>query len=201
MEKYFTYIYETCAWGDNNINKYNGSSGEGSSVDFNKNTYIPFFKKFITDNNIKNVVDLGCGDFRCGKLLYDDLDVVYTGYDTYKKVIDYISREYTSSKYSFMHLDFYNNRQDIINGDLYILKDVIQHWSSDDINTFLEYLIENKKCKYILLCNCSYQTQDNRILDSDGFGALSCDYLPLKKFNPTKLYNYNTKEVSVIEIE
>jgi hypothetical protein len=42
----------------------------------------------INDNNIKNIVDLGCGDFICGKIIYDDLDILYTGYDTYKKVVD-----------------------------------------------------------------------------------------------------------------
>ena len=30
---------------------------------------------------------------------------------------------------------------------------------------------------------------------------LSCEYFPLKKYNPTKLFNYNSKEVSVIEIK
>ena len=36
--------------------------GGGSDLDYNKDTYVPFLKKFIVDNNIKNIVDLGCGD-------------------------------------------------------------------------------------------------------------------------------------------
>ena len=89
MEECFTRVYETNEWGNNHSGEYKGSSGEGSAVDFNKNTYIPFLKKFITNNNIKSVVDLGCGDFRCGKLIYDDLNVSYIGYDTYKKVVEH----------------------------------------------------------------------------------------------------------------
>ncbi len=200
MEEIFSNIYEKKIWGNNRDSEYKGSSGTGSSIDYNINTYIPFIKKFIADNNIKNVVDLGCGDFRCGKLIYDDLDVIYTGYDTYKKVIEYNSKQNMLSKYSFIYMDFYNNKENIINGDLCILKDVIQHWSLDNINIFLDYLIKSKKFKYILICNCCNQKQDNTdIIDGD-WRPLSCNYLPLKKYNFKKIYNYHSKEISIIEI-
>jgi hypothetical protein len=201
METVFTNIYENKLWGNNNHTEYKGSSGEGSHINYNKDNYIPFLKTFITDHNIKNIVDLGCGDFKCGKLIYDDLDIVYTGYDAYKKIIDYHLTQYSLPKYSFIHLDFCNNKETIINGDLCILKDVIQHWSLDNIYTFLDYLVENKKFKYILICNCCNQTQDNTDILNGEFRPLSCKYLPLKKYNPIKLYNYHSKEVSVIEIK
>ena len=202
MEQIFTNIYETKVWGDNSDAEYNGSSGGGSNIDYNKNTYVPFLKKFIIDNNIKTVVDLGCGDFKCGKLIYDDLNIIsYTGYDTYKKVIDYNLTQYSLPKYTFTHLDFCNNKEKIIGGDLCILKDVIQHWSLESIYNFLDYLIETKKFKYILICNCCNQTQDNTTIANGGFRPLNCNYLPLKKYNTKKLYNYHTKEVSVIEVK
>ena len=202
MEQIFTNVYENKICGDNNNPEYNGSSGGGSDIDYNINNYVPFLKKFIIDNKIKTVVDLGCGDFRCGKLIYDELDVSYTGYDTYKKVVDYNSTQNSLPKYSFIHLDFCNNKELIMDGgDLCILKDVIQHWSLDNIYSFLDYLVIHKKFKYILICNCGYQMRDNtNIIDGD-FRHLSCDKFPLKRYNPKKLYNYNTKEVSVIEIK
>lgn len=55
-------------WGNNN-NEYKGSSGGGSDVYLNKDTYVQVLKNFINTNGIKTVVDLGCGDFRCGKLI------------------------------------------------------------------------------------------------------------------------------------
>ena len=201
MEQIFTDAYENRIWGDNNIVEYTGSSGDGSHIDYNKNNYIPFLKKLITDNNITNIVDLGCGDFRCGNLIYDDLDISYTGYDTYKKAIDYNSKQQLFSKYTFTHLDFYNNKEKIINGELCILKDVIQHWSLNNIYNFLDYLIESKKFKYILICNCCNQTQDDTNIQDGDWRPLSCNYLPLKKDNPIKLYNYHSKEVSIIEIK
>ena len=57
MEEIFTNIYESSIWGSNNNIEYNGSSGGGSYIEYNKYTYIPFLQKFIVDNNIKNVVD------------------------------------------------------------------------------------------------------------------------------------------------
>jgi len=200
MEPIFTRVYETNEWGTNQNSEYNGSSGPGSSIDLNKDSYVPFLKKFIIENNIKSVVDLGCGDFRCGKLIYDDLNVSYTGYDAYKKVVDYNSKTHELPKYFFMHLDFCNNKERIVNGDLCILKDVIQHWSLNSINTFLDYLISNKKFKYILVCNCCNQLEDNTDIPDGSWRHLSCDFLPLKKYGFTKIYNYDTKELSVLEI-
>ena len=57
MEQTFTNVYERNLWGNNNISEYNGSSGEGSALNYNKDSYVPFLKKFITDNNIKTIVD------------------------------------------------------------------------------------------------------------------------------------------------
>jgi hypothetical protein len=199
MEKTFTNIYEKSVWGNNKKNGYKGSSGNGSSIEVNKNTYVPFLKKFIIDNNIKKVVDLGCGDFRCGPLIYKDLDIEYTGYDTYKKIVDFNSKTHLQPKFNFIHLDFCNNKEEILNGDLCILKDVIQHWNLENINKFLDFLVEQKKFKYILICNCCYQKEDNTEILNGQFRPLSCNYLPLKKYNPKKIYNYLRKEVCVIE--
>lgn len=65
----FTKIYETCEWGDNNNTDYKGSSGGGSSISFNEE-YIKFLKQFIDTNNIKKVIDLGCGDWQSSHLIY-----------------------------------------------------------------------------------------------------------------------------------
>jgi hypothetical protein len=200
MERTFTMIYENNIWGDNKNNNYKGSSGSGSKLNYNKNTYIPFLQKFINDNNIKTVVDLGCGDFLCGTSIYNNLDILYTGYDVYKNVIENNLNNNSTTKYEFIHLDFYNNKERIKDGELCILKDVLQHWSLDKINIFLQYIIESKKFKYILIINCCHQLTDNIDILVGEFRPLSCDFLPLKKYNPIKLYNYDTKEVSLIQL-
>ena len=199
MEETFTEVYEKKIWGSNDNTEYNGSSGDGSRIYFNKDTYVIFIKKFINDNNIKNVVDLGCGDFLCGDLIYDDLNVEYTGYDTYKKIVDYNNKKYENDySINFKHLDFYTYRDQIKSADLCIIKDVIQHWKLEEIYTFLDYIVASKKFKYILICNCGYQQSDNTNIETGGWRPLSCDFFPLKKYDAIKKYNYISKEVSVI---
>ena len=200
MEETFTNLYEGCGWGNNNMKEYAGSSGGGSTVWFNENTYVPFLKKFIINNNIKNVVDLGCGDFVCGPLIYDNLNIKYTGYDAYKKVIDYNSNKMDPIKYKFLHLDFCNKKEDIIDGELCILKDVLQHWSLKNIYNFLDYLVYNKKFKYILITNCANQIEDNNDIVDGKWRELNSKYFPLKKYQPIVLYKYHTKEVSLIKV-
>tara|TARA_Y100000768_G_C23963503_1_gene676676 strand:- start:765 stop:1373 length:609 start_codon:yes stop_codon:yes gene_type:complete len=201
MEKIFTDIYESERWGNNKELNYKGSSGIGSKLHYNINTYVPFIKNFISKYKIKNVVDLGCGDFICGKYIYDDIDISYTGYDAYKRVIEVNSEKHSQLKYSFKYLDFFNFKEEIVSGELCILKDVLQHWTLNSVYSFLDYLVENKKFRYILICNCCDQKIDNTDIQTIGdFRPLSCDFLPLKKYNPKKLYKYNTKEISVIEI-
>lgn len=45
MDHFFTNIYENKKWGDNNDDEYSGSSGGGSFIEYNKDTYVPFLKK------------------------------------------------------------------------------------------------------------------------------------------------------------
>jgi len=200
MEQIFTLKYENRHWGNNRHPSYKGSSGEGSDIKYNKDTYVPFLKRFLQERHISSVVDLGCGDFRCGPYIYGDTNVLYTGYDAYKGVVDYNATVFPRPKYTFMHSDFFNNKELIVSADLCIIKDVLQHWSLQHIYEFLDFLVESKKFHYILLCNCAYQTQDDTDIIDGKFRPLSSNFLPLRKYRPVKLYQYDTKEVSLIEI-
>ena len=194
----FTYMYEEHLWGDNGEKEYNGTSGDGSDVKYNIDTYIPNIKDFIKKNNIHKIIDLGCGDFRCGPYIYNDISVNYIGYDTYLKVINKNIIEY--DKYRFKHLDFFANKEEIESGDLCIIKDVLQHWKLLDIYKFLDYLALSKKFKYIIICNCCHQIRDGAdIINMGDFRGLSAKYYPLKRYDAEILFNYNTKEVSLIK--
>ena len=196
----FTYIYENNVWGNNNNNNYLGSSGSGSSINQVINDYVPFLRSFIIDNNIKSVIDIGCGDFLSGKLIYDDLDVIYYGYDAYKRLIDYHNETYKdNTKYNFFHKEIINDRMSIINGDLCILKDILMHWSIKNINIFLDYITTNKLFKYILICNDIPQQYDNIDINDGELRCLSASFLPLKKYNPIIKLTYEPhKEISII---
>jgi hypothetical protein len=196
----FNSIYENRVWGDSIAHDYIGSSGWGSDISFNINTYIPFVKGFIGTHNIRSVVDLGCGDFRCGKYIYDNIDVTYHGFDAYDRMINSHKVNHTSPspKYNFHTLDFLNDKEKIPAGDLCILKDVLQHWCLKDINMFLDYLVATKRFKYILITNCQHQQSDNEDVNTGGFRPLTCNMYPLKKYDCVKLITYATKEVCLI---
>jgi hypothetical protein len=68
------------------------------------------------------------------------------------------------------------------------------------IYTFLDYLIEKKKVKYILLCYCCQDARESVDINTGEWRPLSYNQLPLKKYNPKKLYSYDKKEVSLIEV-
>lgn len=193
----FTSVYEDMVWGSNNHTDYIGSSGDGSYLEKNVE-YISFVKTFIKDKEIKTVVDLGCGDWKCGLALYDELKIQYTGYDAYEKIINFNKKTNSSSKYTFIHMDFLNNPELINSADICIIKDVLQHWPLESIYTFLDYICLSKKFKYILITNCSYQKNDNTQIQMGDFRPLSKDFLPLKKYSPIHLLSYLTKEVVLI---
>jgi hypothetical protein len=199
----FTDIYETCAWGDNINPEYKGSSGNGSSITYNY-PYIKFLREFIKDKGIRSVVDLGCGDFRCGKVIYDDLPVKYTGYDAYDKVIAFNQTRFEESatKYTFIHQDFCHN-QDLQKADLCIIKDVLQHWSNEEIYAFMDKLIASRLYSYILICNCKPCANDLKNKKEDiitgDWRPLAVNEFPLLKYNLKVVFQYYTKQVCLLE--
>ena len=205
----FTNVYEKNIWGDNNDPNYEGSSGTGSDIKYNSKTYVPFLKHFIKKHKIKNVVDLGSGDFLVGLLIYDKMGVNYNGYDAYKKLIDYNNKKYEGyGMFKFIHSDFreIGEREKIVPAELCILKDVVQHWPTADIIAFLDYLIESKKFKYILLCNCFQGNPENTAthrtdIKPGQFSSLSTKTYPLNKYNAEVVYTWDTKEVSIITVK
>ena len=200
MIEEFNYIYENKIWGDDGNNLYSGSSGGGSEIDFNIHDYVPFIQRFIEKNNITSVCDLGCGTGKLIESIFDIYDnIIYYGYDCYSKIICYNQfRLLHKPKYNFIYLDIINNIDEIINCELYIMKDILQHWKLNLVYYFLDTIISKKKCKYILICNCCKNQTSDRFENVDG--ALNAVFYPLKKYNPEILLEYNTKQVCLITI-
>jgi len=212
--KAFTKVYENHIWGTNNDPDYEGSSGVGSDIRYNSKTYVPFLRNFIKKYKIDSVDDLGCGDFRIGLLIYNDLNIKYTGYDAYNKVIEHNSDRFKDygNKFQFIHLDFSSNKEriKIEPADLCIIKDVLQHWNTSNIISFMDYIIASKKFKYILICNCYKGGQEHerqndatyrRDIKPGEFSSLSIKHYPLNKYNGEILYTWDTKEVFLITIK
>lgn len=200
----FTEIYEKHKLGNDNSIYYDGSSGEGSTYEYNEKDFIPFLTKFITNNQIKTIVDLGCGNLGYNRTIYDKLGIdAYYGYDIYKKLQNYNRTFFNDKKYKFYTMDFLKHYDEIQSSDLCIIKDVLQHWMLKDIYYLLDKLIENNKFKYIMIINCCDQKHDYNDSNDISFKTgewrkLSANFLPLSKYNPRIIFKYKTKEVSLI---
>jgi len=102
-------------WGD----RYStgGNSGEGSRgvlAEYKAAT----INKFVKDNNIQTVCELGCGDVQF--LLYDMTN--FTGYDISEFII-----EENKKKFNYINLKFTSVREELISYDLLLSLDVILH--------------------------------------------------------------------------
>uniref|UniRef100_A0A6C0IWH0 Methyltransferase domain-containing protein n=1 Tax=viral metagenome TaxID=1070528 RepID=A0A6C0IWH0_9ZZZZ len=147
-----------------NIYKYNlwiFGSGSGS-LKINNYYYLDFLKKFLKQNNIKSVCDLGCGDWQTLKHINWD-GIRYLGIDCVEDVISKNIKYYQKSNIKFINkniLEF-----NIPQAEVYILKDILQHLSLKSINTIFDKL-KKKKFKYIIIVgdicniNCNIDITD-----------------------------------------
>ena len=126
--KIFLEIYKNNRWED-------GGSGIGSAVTYSRK-YINYVKPLIQG---KKVLDLGCGDFRIGVELhsvtakYVAVDVV-SGLFTVPKEITFVTADFSAqgvvSQIFLEHGPF----------DVVLLKDVLMHWSDEEIAPFASEL-------------------------------------------------------------
>lgn len=75
-------------------------------------------------------------------------DKMYIGIDVVKSVIDKNIKNHRTRNVIFLM----NSGKQELQGDLLLLKDVLQHWPIGDIQKFVEDIIPN--FKYVLVTNC-----------------------------------------------
>lgn len=138
----FNKIYKEQLWGKS---KSGFCSGLGSD-EINSKIYIDFINDFLNTNNIKTIVDIGCGDFQVAKR-FDLTNRNYIGCDIVKDLIKYNIQNYSKgNKISFLHLDIVHSEPPL--GDLILIRQVLQHLSNKDIKIILNKI---KNYKHILI--------------------------------------------------
>jgi len=84
-------------WGGSKSEYYSGaSSDEKVTV-----PYIDLMNKFIRENSIKSFVDLGCVDFRVGRLI-EKSEIDYTRVDIVQNLIDMNIKIYGDENVEFL---------------------------------------------------------------------------------------------------
>jgi len=153
----FTRIYDENLW--------DGGSGPGSVIEVNRE-YIDRLTKFITQNNIKSVLDYGCGDWQFSKYIgFENLVDSYLGVDIVDSVINFNKENYSSEKVKFEVVDK-NWKFDKV--DLIVCRQVLQHLPDETVRELLDQFKTHSK--YIILTN------DMGVIDGQVVQNTSCNF-------------------------
>lgn len=138
LEDVFQDIYDNDLW--------TNGSGPGSTPQ-STIEYRAFVERFIIENDVRTVTDLGCGDWQFSRLM-DWSQCDYVGFDVVTSVIERNRKLYARDNVRFEKL---NNIAELPGGDLLLSKEVLQHLPNELI---LEYLMQiRRKYRLALLTN------------------------------------------------
>lgn len=129
----FSEIYRNNWWGGQPGELYsgNGSGPEASA------TFVQTVGDYIETHAIRSVVDLGCGDFRVGSQLLRP-GLTYTGVDVVPALIENHRRSFAQDGVQFAAVDIVDDA--LPDGELYLLRQVLQHLSNAQIGRVLAKL-------------------------------------------------------------
>ena len=196
MEKIFNHIYDCNEWGYPN-QKFELSSGSGNTEEFTKD-YRNFLRKFIEKNNIQSVVDIGCGIWEFEHEEFNN--ILYVGLDCVKRVIDFNIDKYITSenkkKRKFICADILKPKTQIVQTDLCIIKDTLQHLDNENVVKLLNKAME--KSKVIILINDHQQNEEIEDITIGQYRPLNYEKYPLKLFNPQLIGSFHSKHIIVI---
>jgi SAM-dependent methyltransferase len=140
MREAFENIYNQNLWGF--------ESGHGSAPSVTRQ-YRTFVERFIRESNVRSIVDLGCGDWQFSRLI-DWQGANYVGVDIVPSVVDENRRRFATDNIRF---ELAGERfSELPAADLLLAKDVLQHWSTDDVKHFLAEALA--KYRAALITNC-----------------------------------------------
>ena len=129
----FGEIYARNMWGSEDGDSLSGSGSTPSQAA----AYSDFVREFVARHAIRTVVDLGCGDYRVGRMLRVP-GVKYVGVDIVPTVIERNRARHGDDLTEFICLDFL--RDPAPPGDLCLVRQVLQHLSNAEIATALKRL-------------------------------------------------------------
>lgn len=132
----FSEIYARGVWGMAPDGGFDSGGGSGTAV---AGPYVDLIERELRDATAsETIVDVGCGDFRVGRLLVDRLPVRYVGVDVVPELISHHVRNHSSERVQFVEADV--TVDPIPAGDYCLVRQVFQHLSNAQIQLILPKL-------------------------------------------------------------
>jgi SAM-dependent methyltransferase len=164
MRERFSEIYDQNEWG--------AGSGVGSHP-LHSLEYSAFLQRFVHQNDVRGVVDFGCGDWQFSRYI-DWSRVDYLGIDVVVKLIDRNRAAFGATNIKF---ELFDSLDALPPADLLICKDVLQHLPNNTVANYLD--VFRRKFKFMLVTNDigprGYLNQD---IEAGGWRTLQFDRPP-----------------------
>jgi len=163
-------------------NEWSYGSGVGS-LPLNNIEYIKFLKLFIEKNNIRSVVDFGCGDWQFSRFI-DWSGLSYTGFDIVETVIARNQTLFANDEISFR---IFKRETDLPNANLFICKDVFQHLPNQAIQDYVR--IFKARAQFVLITNDDWPAEHltNAEIDEGSWRPVRLDRKPFSEVAPVIL--------------
>jgi hypothetical protein len=151
----FDTIYKNHLWGG----EQGFYSGSGSHTEAIIRPYIDVLTRLIVDNQLHRIVEIGCGDFNImgkvlGALWADGYTYDYHGFDVVPALIAHNQTVYGRPHVDFSYADASAPDTVLPDGDLCIIRQVLQHLTNADIAHILE---KTEKYRYLLVTEHIYE--------------------------------------------
>lgn len=155
----FSDIYRNEKWSKLPGEKF--GSGSGSHLEKVIAPYINLLLQIVQCNNIRSIVDIGCGDFWIMRQVFSALEknnyaYFYSGVDVVEELINYNAANFGKQNVKFYCCDFAQDDFKIA-GELIIIRQVLQHLSNADIKKILQ---KTAAFKFVLVTESIYDGAD-----------------------------------------
>lgn len=186
-KRVFTQLHRDGAWGS--------GCGPGATLEYCA-PLVEFLTQHFQQTAAKTLCDLGCGDCQWQPALIEKTGLAYIGIDCIDALIGQNAQR-LGDKFRFVAADFAaaTALHTLPAADVYLLKDVLQHWTSDDVHQFLFDLRAIAPAAEILVINCVHQDSDKRDIQLGQFAPLHKTHYPLNQFVIDELFTFHSKTV------
>lgn len=134
-KKVMQQIYELHLWGGEDVDFYSGAGSHDVEI---VGPYVQAVVSFLkTFEKPPMIVDLGCGDFNIGKE-FVQFAQRYLACDIVPELIERNKAKYVSDNLAFLCIDI--AREELPDGEVVILRQVLQHLSNDEVKQVVDKL-------------------------------------------------------------